>query len=121
MNLEKRLHKNLIVWQKSMDLVVDMYETTKSFPQDEQYGLTSQLRRAAVSVPSNIAEGMTRKSAKDKVHFLNVADGSLSEMDTQIEIAQRLRYITAGEFELFCGKICEVQKLISGLIRKMSS
>mgnify|MGYP003578988023 CR=1 FL=1 len=83
-------HKNLEAWKQSMDLVVEVYKTTKEFPHQEIYGIANQVRRAAVSVPSNIAEGAARQTKKEFANFLHVAQGSLSELDTQIEIASRL-------------------------------
>ena len=89
----KRNHRTLRVWQSAMELVSEIYEATADFPKGEQFGLTSQLRRAAISVPSNIAEGCARGGTKELLYFLNVASGSLSEIDTQIEIANRLKYV----------------------------
>ena len=86
----QRLHKRLDVWQESMTLATGIYKLTESFPRSEIYGLASQMRRAAVSVPSNIAEGAARRSSKEFSQFLNVAGGSLSELDTQVEIAANL-------------------------------
>ena len=86
-------HKELDVWKLSMDLVESIYEVTKSFPKDEQYGLTSQMRRSAVSIPSNIAEGAARKGNKEYVQFLYISLGSLSELETQLLIAQRLKFV----------------------------
>jgi len=100
-------------------MVTLIYEQTKSFPKEEEFGLKSQLRRAAVSVPSNIAEGLTRRTNPDKIHFLNLADGSLSEIDTQLEISLRLRFITYENFELVENQVVTVQKLLSGLIRSL--
>ncbi len=114
-----RPHKNLDLWREAMDLVVDIYDLTKDFPRDEEFGLKSQLRRAAVSVPSNIAEGLTRNTKADKLHFLNIANGSLSEIDTQIEISFRLKYIPNSVKENFEKRLITVQKLLSGLIRSM--
>src|SRR6266567_3055655 len=87
-------YRDLIVWQDSMDLVVAIYRTTATFPKDERYSLVNQLRRAAVSVPSNIAEGQGRSRTGDYLRHLSVAVGSLSELETQILIARRLEYIT---------------------------
>ena len=86
----RRAHKDLRVWQSAITLVEDVYRLTSTFPRDEQFGLTSQMRRAAVSVPSNIAEGSARQSTKELLHFLSMAAGSLAELDTQLEIALRL-------------------------------
>ncbi len=85
-------HKDLIVWQKSMDLVIKVYTLTESFPKGEMYGLTSQMKRATISIPSNIAEGRRRASKKDYHHFLVIAYGSGAELETQIEIAKRLQF-----------------------------
>jgi four helix bundle protein len=86
-------HKRLLAWQKSMDLVVKIYELTKGFPRDETYGLTSQIRRASVSVPSNISEGAADRSVSQFRNFLGVALGSLNEISTQLEIAYRVGYL----------------------------
>ncbi len=90
-------HKDLEVYKLSLDLVEDIYKLTKSFPASENFGLTSQLRRAAVSLPSNIAEGSTRGSTKDFIRFLNIASGSLTEIETQLVIAERIGYIIFSE------------------------
>jgi len=106
-------HKDLDVWKKSMDLVEDIYTFTKSFPDDEKFGLTNQIRRAIVSVPSNIAEGAARKGDKEFIQFLYIALGSLSEVETQYLIAIRLKYtIENKEIE---HKINEVKRMIVGL------
>jgi len=93
MSKEIRNHKDLEVWKKSMDFVSNIYKITESFPNKEVYGLTNQIRRAAVSVPSNIAEGAARSSKKEFIQFLYIALGSLSELETQIIIANRLEYL----------------------------
>jgi four helix bundle protein len=105
-------HKQLEVWKKSMDLVVEVYQITKSFPDAEKFGLTSQMRRAAVSIPSNIAEGAARKGDKELLQFLYIAIGSLSELETQYLIAVRLEFI---KIEIvFEEKLIEVKKLLLG-------
>ena len=119
--LNERPHKKLLVWSKSIDFVTLMYEETKQFPHDEEYGLKSQLRRAAVSVPSNIAEGLTRKSLNDKLHFLNIAQASLSEIDTQIEISLRLNHIDNARYQRIETHMIEIQKLLAGLSRKLKN
>ena len=86
-------HKDLDVWKRSISLVTDIYKITKAFPKEELYGLTSQLRRAAVSIPSNIAEGSARNSNKEYVHFLYISLSSLSETETQLIIANKINYI----------------------------
>ena len=93
----QRAHKNLDVWKAGMDLAVDMYRVTASFPKEELYGLVSQMRRAATSVPSNIAEGAGRSSKRELNQFLSIASGSMSELDTQLTIALRLGYITESD------------------------
>src|SRR5215813_936141 len=91
-----RSYRDLVVWQKSMRLVTDIYRTTTAFPKEEIYGLTSQIRRAAVSIPSNVAEGQGRRTASDFHNFLDHARGSLMEVETQILIAQDLQYWWRG-------------------------
>ncbi len=115
--LNERPHKRLEAWKKSIALVTSIYEETKAFPQDEEYGLKSQLRRASVSVPSNIAEGLTRKTKKDKLHFLNIAQSSLSEIDTQVEICLNMKYFDNTHYERIEIQLVEIQKLLSGLSR----
>jgi len=86
----KRNHRNLKVWQEAISLVETVYRLTATFPKEEQYGLTSQMRRAATSVPANIAEGAARSGTRELLHFLSIARGSLSELDTHVEVAKRL-------------------------------
>ena len=115
MNTDLKTHKNLDAWSKAIELVEAVYSVTKGFPRTEIYGLTSQLRRAAVSVPSNIAEGAARSSTKEFIQFLHVALGSVSEVETQLIIAQRLDYLSdAKSIE---EQIEAVRRLILGLIR----
>jgi four helix bundle protein len=109
----------LISAKKAMDFVVMVYEVTKDLPREEEYGLKSQLRRAAVSVPSNIAEGLTRTSKKDKLHFLNIARASLSETDAQLEICVRLNFLEQTQFEHVDKAMADVEMLLSGLARKL--
>ncbi len=110
-------HKRLTLWSEAMNLVVYMYQVSKEFPREEEFGLKAQIRRAAVSVPSNISEGLTRKSSKERCHFLNVAQGSLSEIDAQIEIAKRLGYINDSVEQRSNESLAAVERLLSGLIR----
>ena len=105
-------HKDLEVWKKSMDLVVRLYQITKPFPDSEKYGLTSQMRRAAVSITSNIAEGAARKGNKELLQFLYIAIGSLSELETQYLIAVRLEFVTKED--AFEQQLIEVKKLLIG-------
>jgi len=112
-------YRDLIVWQKSMDLVEDVYKKTKGFPREELYGLTSQLRQAVVSVPSNIAEGQGRTSTKEFLHHLSIAHGSLCEVGTQILIAHRLGYLEKQDLEALDELTSEVGRLINGLSNKL--
>ena len=116
-----RPHKRLIAWQKAMALVSRVYEATNEFPRSEEFGLKPQMRRAAVSVPSNIAEGMTRRSNREKLQFLSYARASLGEIDTQTEIALRLEYVSKAEFESLERNLMDVQMLLSGLARSYES
>jgi four helix bundle protein len=115
MNEKPRTHKDLDAWKKSIELVERIYSITKQFPQEELYGLTSQLRRAAVSIPSNIAEGAARGSKKDFLRFLHVALGSACEVETQMIIAQRLNYL--DDTDTIEEQLEAVRRLILGLIR----
>jgi four helix bundle protein len=105
-------HKDLDVWKKSMDLVEVIYKFTQQFPDSEKFGLTSQMRRSAVSIPSNIAEGAARKGDKELIHFLHVALGSLSELDTQYLIATRLNF--TEKKDSIENLLNEVKKLLLG-------
>ena len=100
-----------------MDLVFDVYRVTKNFPGEEKFGLTDQLRRAAVSVPSNIAEGASRNTKKEFANFLYMAQGSLSELDTQSEIALKLGYVESMDFENLELKMDRIGRMITGLIK----
>jgi four helix bundle protein len=115
-----RHYTDLIVWQKAMDLVVRVYKAAEGFPPREQFGLTNQLRRASVSVPSNIAEGQARRSTRDFIRCLSIASDSLQEVETQLIIASRLNYLEqrfqAGLFEL----ASEVARLLNGLMNSLS-
>ncbi|PZU91157.1 MAG: four helix bundle protein [Chryseobacterium sp.] len=113
--------KELIVWQKSIDLVTEIYRITEKFPSNEIYGLTSQLRRAAVSVPSNIAEGNTRRSKADYLQFLRIARGSCSEIETQIIISKNLGFVDVDIFETLNFNIIEISKMINGLINSLKN
>jgi len=114
MSKEIKNHKDLEVWKKSMDLVSNIYKITESFPNKELYGLTNQIRRAAVSIPSNIAEGAARNSKKEFIQFLYISLGSLSELETQIIIASRLEYL--NNLDTLSEDLKFVQRLINGLI-----
>jgi four helix bundle protein len=114
-------YRELIAWQKAMDLVVEVYKATATFPSDERFGLTNQLRRASVSVPSNIAEGQGRGPTQDFVRFLGIARGSIQEVDTQLILASRLGFLPQDQYDRIAGLIVEVAKLINGLIRSIPS
>ena len=111
-----RAHKNLDVWCESISLATEVYKLTDNFPKSEIYGLTSQMRRASVSVPSNIAEGAARNSSKEFAHFLNIAGGSLSELDTQIEIASNLGYLSKESRSLIDERVSAISGKLAGLI-----
>lgn len=108
-------HRDLMAWQKAMALVTEIYRVTCEFPQCELYGLVSQLRRAAVSVPSNLAEGHGRNSRKEFHHFIGQARGSLAEVETQVEIARNLGYVTPGQASELLVRIAEVGRILTGL------
>jgi four helix bundle protein len=112
--------RDLIAWQKAMDLVIEIYEITKKFPREEIYGLTSQLRRAAVSIPSNIAEGQARFSKREFKHFLRTSKGSLAEVQTQIAIAARLGFITDAEERELDLQMHELARVLNGLINSIA-
>ena len=113
--ISRHPHRNLEAWKKSMDLVESIYKTTSKFPQHEQFGLTVQLRRASISVPSNIAEGASSRSGAHFGNYLTIALGSLSELDTQIEIAFRLKYIGDKTFNDISEHIDHCKRLVFGL------
>ncbi len=110
-------HKKLKVWQEAIDLVTSVYSVTEKFPDNEKFGLTSQMRRASVSVPSNIAEGAARQGRKDAIQFFVFSRASLSELDTQLEIVSRLHFVNKDEIEKIQKHIDTVDALLSGLIR----
>ena len=113
-------HKELVVWQKAMDLVVVVYKITRTFPKTEIYGLASQMQRAAVSVPSNIAEGHGLKQTQAYARHLAIANGSLTELETQLEIARRLGYLTADN-ESVIDQAGEVGRMLAGLRRSLQA
>ncbi len=108
-------HRDLLVWQKSMALVTDIYRVTQTFPQNELYGLTNQIRRAAVSVPSNLAEGHGRTSRKEFRRFVGQARGSLTEVETQLEIARNLNYLPEDKARELLDRASEVARMLNGL------
>jgi len=111
-------HKKLKAWQDAMDLCVRVYETTEGFPGHELYGLAGQMRRAGVSIPCNIAEGSARSSRKESAQFYNIARASLSELDTQIEIANRLKYISSESKVRLDAIMVDVDRCLYGLWKK---
>ena len=114
-------YRDLVVWKKSMSLVLDVYSSTQAFPKIETYGLTSQLRRAAVSVPSNIAEGQARLSTGEFKQFLGNARGSLVEVETQILIARDLGYLEQQASERILSAAAEVGRILNGLLASLPS
>src|SRR5580765_4402515 len=112
-------YQELVAWQKSMDLVEDVYKLTKDFPREEIYALTSQIRRAAVSIPSNIAEGQGRRTTADFLRHLSIAYGSLREVETQALIARRLGYIAQTKLDGVMNRAGEVGRLLNGLMSSL--
>ena len=110
-------HKDLIVWQKSMDHVAAIYVATKAFPKEELFGIVSQMRRAAVSIPSNIAEGYGRLYDRETVKFLSNALGSASELETQLIISKDLGYLLIEDFQKLISQIEEIIRMLSALIK----
>ena len=115
-----RNYQELIVWQKAMSLVEAVYRLSKGFPREELYGLTNQVRRAAVSIPSNIAEGQARQSTAEFKNFLSIAQGSRAEVETQLMIAVRLGYLTQQEAEPSLQLAEEIKRMIHALRNKLS-
>jgi four helix bundle protein len=111
--------KDLLIWQKAINLVTDIYKSTKSFPKDEQFGLTSQIRRSSISIPSNIAEGHGRLGKNDYLKFLNIALSSLFEMQTQIEIAKNINYLNENEFNILYENSRELERMLVAFINKI--
>ncbi|HEU5336968.1 MAG TPA: four helix bundle protein [Terriglobales bacterium] len=110
-----RGYRDLIVWQKAMELVTSVYEATSAFPRHELYGLTGQIRRAAVSVPSNLAEGHGRASRREFHQFISQARGSLMEVETQLEIARNLGYLSSADAAELLAKASRVGRMLNGL------
>ena len=113
---ENNGYRDLIVWQKSMDLVVLVYKLTESFPKSELFGITSQMRRAVISIPSNIAEGSRRKTGKYKCHFYTISFGSGSELETQLEGAKRLSFGIVESYTAIGSLLSEVLKMLNKMI-----
>ena len=114
-------YRDLLVWQKAMELVVECYRLSDFLPNTETYGLSSQLKRSAVSIPANIAEGHGREHLGDYLHHLSFANGSLMEVETHILLTEKLRFITKAEIETSLGKSAEVGRMLAGLTRSLKS
>lgn len=113
-------YKELIIWQRAMQLVQSAYRLTKTFPPDERYGLAMQVRRAAVSIPSNIAEGQARRGTQEFVHFLGLASGSAAELETQLLLAIDLGYIQRADAAKAVGELAEVQRMAAAIQKKLA-
>jgi len=116
-----KTYRDLIVWQKAMALVTDTYRISRDFPREEMYGLTAHIRKSAVSVPSNIAEGCGRKSTLEYIRFLQIAMGSLFEFQTQLEISLNLKYISSKVFNRVIEESREIERMLSALIAKLNT
>ena len=114
-----RTHKDLDVWKKAVDFVTEIYSVTNAFPKSELYGLTSQIRRAAISVPSNIAEGATRRNNKEFLQFLYISLSSAAEVDTQLLISHNLKFINDEILEQLQSELNTILKMIQGLIKSI--
>ncbi len=114
-----RKYKDLVIWQKSVDLATSIYKITTLFPSEEKYGLISQMRRCSVSIPSNIAEGAGRSSDKEFSRFLKIAYGSAYELETQMIISMKLEFIQTNDFEILSKELEELQKMIFVFNRKL--
>lgn len=114
-----KTHKDLNVWNRSIELVITIYKVTKDFPKEETYGLISQMRRSAISVPSNIAEGAARQSKKEFTQFLFIASGSVSELETQLIICNKLMMIDDDSFGLITDELSQIKKMLFGLLNSI--
>ena len=114
-------HKKLVAWQKAIDLTIALYHTTDNFPKEHRFNLSSQIRRAALSVASNIAEGAARQTKKEFTNFLHIAQASLSELDTQLEVAKRLTLLDDAQYHDLDRQLNHIDKLISGLLKYLKS
>ncbi|WP_405342902.1 four helix bundle protein [Ruminococcus sp.] len=116
-----RNYRDLLVWQKAMDLVIEVYQLTNLLPREENYNLSSQMRRAVVSIPSNIAEGQQRKTTKELIHFLSIAKGSNAELQTQFLICIRLEYLTEKQIHYAFTLSEEISKILTKLSANLSA
>ena len=112
-------YRDLLVWQEAIDLVESVYTASRNFPKQETYGLTNQMQRCAVSIPSNIAEGHGRRSGKEFHRFLHISLGSLAELDTHLEIARRLGYLGQSEYHPLNNQVVQLRKMLYGLIKSI--
>ncbi len=110
-------YKDLIVWQRAVRFVVDIYKVTSRFPREEVYGITSQMRRSAVSIPSNIAEGQARNSPRSFENYLNIALGSAAELETQLIVANQIDYLVEKDLGSLVVELTEIMKMLHGLLR----
>ena len=120
-NPEARGYRDLVVWQKGLALAKEVYLLTKHLPADEKFGLVSQMRRAAVSVPSNIAEGQARHTTGEFIQFISHAEGSVAELDTQLALCQDLKLLTSKDSTNAANLLGELRRMLNGLRRKLSS
>lgn len=116
-----KTHKDLDLWKTSMDLVLELYRVTKHYPKEEVYGMISQMKRAAVSVPSNISEGAARKHPKEFIRFLQISSGSLSELETQVIISKQLSWLTEQDYLKIIGMINTIRAQLTGLERALQN
>ena len=116
---EVRSYRDLVVWQKAVEFVTEIYRLTHTFPKEEMFGLMSQMRRAAVSIPSNIAEGHGRLSRKEYIHFLGNARGSMAELETQVIIAVNLGYLDEGKTNRLLEQAGELGRILNGLLASL--
>jgi four helix bundle protein len=119
-NPKARGYRDLVVWQKGLALAEEIYLLAKRLPVDEKFGLVSQMRRAAVSIPSNIAEGQARKTTGEFILFLSHAEGSVAELDTQLTLCQNLQLLTANDCQTTATLLDELRRMLNGLRRKLS-
>ena len=115
-----KYYRDLLIWKKGIGLVKEIYLLTKKFPKSERFALTDQIHRAAISIPSNIAEGHTRHHSKEFRQFLYVALGSLAELDTQLTIAMELEYVSDNDLNVIYGEMVELRKMINGILSKLT-
>ena len=115
-----RTHRDLDVWKKSIDLVTEIYKYTAEYPKSEMYGLTSQIRRCAVSIPSNIAKGSARTTKKDSSRFLSIALGSLAELETQLIISKKLNYLSDSDLNELMSELISIRRMTLGLRKSIN-